>query len=129
MRRTGTDEVSLTLTPGQIARVVEVASGMEGPLLLPGPEGIRALIASPLLEDPKISTSLLLGLLILISFPSDGSERGNNEIAQELGLATSTSHRYINTLAAAGLLERNPTTRGYRRTQLSGRKERGKRKR
>jgi hypothetical protein len=123
--------ISLALTPGQVAQVIEeaMAFGGQRPLLLSGPEGIRELIASPLFEDPRISTSLLLGLLILISFPSDGSERGNKQIAQELGLAASTTHRYIQTLVVAGLLEQNPVNRCYRRTQLSGRKERGRRKR
>jgi hypothetical protein len=119
--------ISLALTSGQVAQVVEAASGGERPQLLFGPEGIRALIASPLFDNPKISKSLLLGLLILVSFPSDGSERGNNEIAQELGLAASTTHRYLHTLVVAGLLEQNPVTRQYLRSVMSGCRGRGRR--
>jgi DNA-binding MarR family transcriptional regulator len=115
MRRTGAEEISLALTPGQVAQVIEAVGSGEQRFLLSGLEDPRQLIDSPLLDDPKISKSLLLGLVVLISFPSDGGERGNKEIAQALGLAASTSHRYIHTLVAAGLLEQNPTTRQYRR--------------
>jgi DNA-binding MarR family transcriptional regulator len=116
------EEISLALTSGQVALVVEtVSAGTEGPLLLSGLKEPQQLIASRLLEDPKISKSLLLGLVVLISFPFDGSERGNKQIAQELGLAASTTHRYIHTLVAAGLLEQNPTTRRYRRPESADR--------
>jgi DNA-binding MarR family transcriptional regulator len=111
---------SLALTPAQVAQVID-ASGGE-PLLL----SIRALIASPLLEDPKISKSLLLGLLILVSFPSDGGKCGNKQIAQEMGLAASTTHRYIHTLVAAGLLEQDEVTRKYRRPSEIAALQRGR---
>ena len=35
-------------------------------------------------------------------------------IADQLGMSQTTAHRYITTLTAAGLLERNPTSREYR---------------
>jgi DNA-binding IclR family transcriptional regulator len=57
---------------------------------------------------------------VLVSFPLDGDWRANSDVAQELGLAASTSHRYARTLIAAGLLEQDPVTRRYRRTGLSG---------
>ncbi len=121
-------EISLALTPGQVTQVVEeAASGGGRPPLLTGLEHPRELIASPLLEDPKISKSLLLGLVVLVSFPPDGSERGNKEIAEELGLAASTSHRYIHTLVAAGLLEQNAVTRQYRRSARPARRRRASR--
>jgi hypothetical protein len=116
------DDVSLALTPGQVSQVAQaVSAGAVRPLLFSGLEEPRQLIASRLLEDPKISKSLLLGLVVLISFPFDGSERANKQIARELGLAASTTHRYIHTLVAAGLLEQNPTTRQYKRPVTSGR--------
>jgi DNA-binding IclR family transcriptional regulator len=79
------------------------------------------------MEDPKISKSLLLGLVVLVSFPCDGTERANKDVAQELKIAASTSLRYIRTLVAAGLLEQNPVTRCYRRTGLSSSSRRGRR--
>ncbi len=112
------DAISLALTPVQVAQVIEAAaSGAGRPPLLAGLEHPRELTTSPLLNDPKISKSLLLGLVVLVSFPSDGSERANKDIALELGLAASTTHRYIHTLVAAGLLEQNSLTRRYRRSQ------------
>ena len=121
--------ISLALTPGQVTQVVEaVSAGAERPLLISGLEEPQQLVASPLLEDPKISKSLLLGLVVLISFPVDGSERGNKQVAEELGLAASTTHRYIHTLVAAGLLEQNPRTRRYRRPESPDRKGRGRRR-
>ncbi len=113
--------ISLALTPGQVAQVIEAAAAGRGqPPLLSGLGHPRELTKSPLLENPKISKSLMLGLVVLVSFPRDGSERANNEIAQELGLAASTTHRYIHTLVAAGLLEQNPLTRRCRRSGGAG---------
>jgi hypothetical protein len=115
------EAISLALTPVQVAQVIEAAaSGAGQPPLLTGLEHPRELTTSPLLDDPKISKSLLLGLVVLVSFPLDGSERANKDVAHELGLAASTTHRYIHTLVAAGLLEQNSLTRRYRRSQPSG---------
>jgi hypothetical protein len=112
----GAEAISLALTPSQVAQVIEAAaSGAGRPPLLAGLEHPRDLTTSPLLDDPKISKSLLLGLVVLVSFPLDGAERANKDVAQELGLAASTTHRYIHTLVAAGLLEQNAQTRRYRR--------------
>jgi IclR helix-turn-helix domain len=122
-------EISLALTPAQVAQVLKgVESGGGQPPLLSGLEHPRELIASPLLDDPKISKSLLIGLVVLVSFPRDGSRRGNKDVAQELGLAASTTHRYIHTLVAAGLLEQDATTRQYRSAARSNGGGRGSRK-
>ena len=63
--------------------------------------------------DPRLSRSLLRGLSILTCFGPDGSPRGIVEIAEELGMSPSTTHRYALTLVELGLLERSPTTRKY----------------
>jgi hypothetical protein len=55
------------------------------------------------------------GLLMLASFPADGSYLGNAELARMLDMNPSTSHRYVSTLVAVGPLERDPATRRYRR--------------
>jgi IclR helix-turn-helix domain len=124
----GAQGISLVLTPAQVAQVIQAASGGKHPLLLSDPEGIRALLASPLLHDPKISTSLLCGLLILDRIPSDGSERANKQIADEIGLSASTTHRYLQTLVVAGLLEQDEITRRYRRPLTSRHGRRGRRR-
>jgi uncharacterized glyoxalase superfamily protein PhnB len=62
-----------------------------------------------------VSRSLLLGLVVLISFPTDGSDRGIKDLAGELALPTSTVHRYVRTLHVVGLLEQDRRTRRYRR--------------
>jgi hypothetical protein len=66
------------------------------------------------MEDRRLSRSLLSGLLVLSCFPSDGGYLGIAELARMLDMNTSTTHRYVTTLLAVGLLERNPGTRKYR---------------
>lgn len=66
------------------------------------------------MEDRRLSSSLLSGLLVLSSFPADGEYLGIAELARMLGMNTSTTHRYVTTLLAVGLLERDSTTRRYR---------------
>jgi Fic family protein len=67
-----------------------------------------------LIEDPRMSRSLLLGLLVLSGFPSDRSEIGVIDLAHQLGLGESTTYRYTATLLSVGLLERDPSTRRYK---------------
>lgn len=109
--------VSLGLTPEQVAEVIAAVSAARGGSagLLAGLERPRELVASQLLADPTVSRSLLLGLAVLIAFPADGGARGIRAVAQELGLPTSTTYRYVHTLVAAGLLEQHARTRRYRR--------------
>ncbi len=64
--------------------------------------------------DPRLSRSLLRGLSILTCFGPDGAPRGIVEIAEDLGMSPSTTHRYALTLVELGLLERCPDTRKYR---------------
>jgi hypothetical protein len=66
------------------------------------------------MEDRRLSRSLLSGLLVLSCFPPDGGYLGIAELARMLDMNTSTTHRYVTTLLAVGLLERNPGTRKYR---------------
>jgi Fic family protein len=66
------------------------------------------------MEDRRLSRSLLSGLLVLSCFPQDGEYLGIAEIARMLDMNTSTTHRYVTTLLAVGLLERDPATRKYR---------------
>jgi IclR family pca regulon transcriptional regulator len=61
-----------------------------------------------------LSQSLERGLSILSAFKADRALIGTTELARELGLGISTTHRYIATLARLGYLEQEPTTRRYR---------------
>jgi DNA-binding MarR family transcriptional regulator len=70
------------------------------------------------LEDRRLSRSLLSGLLVLSCFPPDGAYLGIAELARMLGMNTSTTHRYVTTLMAVGLVERDATTRRYRLTRV-----------
>jgi hypothetical protein len=110
--------VSLGLTAEQVASVIGAvsAAGTESTDLLAGLAAPGELTASPLLDDRTVSRSLLFGLVVLISFPADGADRGIKEVAAELDLPTSTTHRYAHTLLAVGLLEQDRRTRRYRRS-------------
>jgi hypothetical protein len=66
------------------------------------------------MDDRRLSRSLLSGLLVLSCFPTDGGFLGIAELARMLDMNTSTTHRYVTTLLAVGLLERDPATRKYR---------------
>ena len=60
------------------------------------------------------SQSLERGLAILSSFTSVQPLLGVSELAREVGLNRSTTHRYIATLAALGYLQQDAPTKKYR---------------
>jgi IclR-like helix-turn-helix domain-containing protein len=121
----GEPRVSLTLSRHQVDHVVRAALG-DG-----AAPSVSTLVASTgfhgsharqvlssryrtLQDNRRLSRSLLAGLLVLSCFPSEGIDLGIKDISEELSLNTSTVHRYVLTLVAAGLLERDPDTRRYR---------------
>jgi IclR-like helix-turn-helix domain-containing protein len=112
--------VSLGLSAEQVASVIAAAraAGTESANLLAGLAAPGELTVSALLDDRTVSRSLLFGLVVLISFPADGSDRGIKEVAAELDLPTSTTHRYAHTLLAIGLLEQDRRSRRYRRSAM-----------
>ncbi len=135
MTETEPQSISIKLSPAQIDDVVRAASQSRAPSistliantlnapLAPanGETSDEALGASRLggympigAVDPRLSRSLLRGLSILTCFGPDGDPRGIVEIAEELRMSPSTTHRYALTLVELGLLERCPTTRKYR---------------
>ncbi|HEY8304095.1 MAG TPA: helix-turn-helix domain-containing protein [Solirubrobacteraceae bacterium] len=65
-------------------------------------------------NDPQLSQSLLRGLAILSCYGPERPWRAIIDLAKELRMSPSTTHRYVKTLRAVGLLEQNPTTREYR---------------
>jgi DNA-binding MarR family transcriptional regulator len=135
--KTKEDEISITLSPVQIEQVMRAAgqsrNGTVSNLLLaaldnaykPTNGGKRTTKSKSLqkatqealedaLTDPQLSQSLLRGLAILSSYGPDRPWRAIIDLAQQLGMSPSTTHRYVKTLRAVGLLEQNPTTREYR---------------
>jgi|ERR1700683_2284353 len=112
--------VGIELTRAQIDRIVRQASGAGNmAVLLSGLQGARGTIQDNqrLLNDPRMSRSLLQGLVVLSGFPADGSEIGVIDLAHRIGLGASTTYRYVATLLSVGLLERDPGTRRYRLSQ------------
>ncbi len=117
--------VSITLSRSQVDRVVRAALGADADpsmsTLLDGTGFHRSHAREALgvryralKDNRRLSRSLLSGLLVLSCFPRDGVDLGIKDISKELKLNTSTVHRYVLTLVAAGLLERDPDTRRYR---------------
>ncbi len=69
--------------------------------------------ALPILRGPRYSQSLERGLAILGCFTSERPVLGIADIADELGMSRSTTHRYVTTLLALGYLEQG-RSRKYR---------------
>jgi hypothetical protein len=132
-------DITIKLSPVQVEQVMRAASqapnGTVSNLLLaaldnayPPPNGSgrraynlhraaqEALAAS--LGDPQLSQSLLRGLSVLSCYGPDRPWRPIIELATQLDMSPSTTHRYVKTLKAVGLLEQNPTTREYRPVSL-----------
>jgi IclR family transcriptional regulator, pca regulon regulatory protein len=61
-------------------------------------------LSTSMLKEPRFSQSLERGLAILCCFDSEHPVLGIVDIAQELGMSRSTTHRYVTTLAALGYL-------------------------
>lgn len=109
--------ITIELTRPQIDRVVREAS--EGESIAGLLRGLtdRSTLTSryaALSESPRLSRSLLLGLLVLASFPVNGGSLAVTDIAEQLDMSPSTTHRYMTTLLAVGLLDQDPRTRRYR---------------
>jgi IclR family pca regulon transcriptional regulator len=67
----------------------------------------------PSLREPRYSQSLERGLAILGCFTAERPVLGIADIADELGMSRSTTHRYVITLVALGYLEQG-ASRKYR---------------
>ncbi|HYM44941.1 MAG TPA: IclR family transcriptional regulator [Solirubrobacteraceae bacterium] len=59
----------------------------------------------PVLDEPRYSQSLERGLAILACFTPQHPTLGIADIASELGMSRSTTHRYVTTLVALGYVE------------------------
>jgi IclR helix-turn-helix domain len=119
--------VRLELTNTQVEDVIRASTNAQGPslsLLLSGLITAQTISEGSLedryaaeLESGRLSHSLFRGLLILALFISSHEGRGVVEVARQLGLSPSTTHRYMTTLVAFGLLVQDPGTRKYRLPQ------------
>lgn len=124
--------ISIVLSPSQVEQIVRAAQDSNVPTVsrLISSALAGALNASragaaadhesgagldwDIASDRRLSRSLLRGLSILTCFGPERHERGIVEIARDLGMSASTTHRYALTLVELGLLERCPHTRKYR---------------
>lgn len=111
-----TSAINIELTRAQVDQVVRSSSeGNAVSGILHGlADGGLASSYPALSASPRLSRSLLLGLLVLAAFPTDGAALAVSDVAARLGLSPSTTHRYMTTLLAVGLLEQDPRSRRYR---------------
>lgn len=71
-------------------------------------------VAEPASRQPGKSQSIERAALILACFSAETPHLTLAELSARLGLSQSTAYRYVSTLQAAGLLERDPRRGGYR---------------
>ncbi len=90
-----------------------MSSRAPAPGLVGAEEDDLAPWALPVLRGPRYSQSLERGLAILGCFTSEHPVLGIADIAEELGMSRSTTHRYVTTLLALGYLEQG-RSRKYR---------------
>jgi hypothetical protein len=128
-------EIEIALSPAQVEQVIRSAGSTRGgaasTLLVAALDNAHAgedgrgdgcgslheaaqMALTQALSDPQLSQSLLRGLAILSCYGPERPWRAIIDLAKELGMSASTTHRYVKTLRAVGLLEQHPTTREYR---------------
>jgi hypothetical protein len=109
--------IKIELSRAQVSQVVREATDEEGltGLLRGGLEHREIGVPRAKMDDPRLSRSLLRALMVLASYPADGTARSVSEVAKQLGMGISTAHRYTSTFAEVGVLERDPVSRQYRR--------------
>lgn len=128
-------EIAIALSPAQVEQIVRAASNTTGGtasnLLVAALDHAHSdgrgnghelsslrraaqLALEQALNDPQLSQSLLRGLAILSCYGPERQWRAIIDLARELDMSPSTTHRYVKTLRAVGLLEQHPVTREYR---------------
>jgi IclR-like helix-turn-helix domain-containing protein len=127
-------DIAIALSPAQVEQVIrsagQIRNGTVSSLLIAALDNAHSadgnghsrgslhraaqMALSEALSDPQLSQSLLRGLAILSCYGPERPWRAIIDLAKELHMSPSTTHRYVKTLRAVGLLEQNPTTREYR---------------
>lgn len=109
---------SIVLTDAQVAHVTrEISDGASARAFVAGladAENVQV-SAQPLLSDPRLAQSLVRAALVLATSPADGSEPDFKDIASQFEWSQSSTHRYVVTWTALGVLEQNPDSHKYRR--------------
>jgi hypothetical protein len=129
-------EVAIALSPAQVEQVIRTvgntSGGASATLLTAALDhahgdgnGGRGLLheaaqraLGQALADPQLSQSLLRGLAVLSCYGPERPWRAIIDLSRELEMSPSTTHRYVKTLRAVGLLEQHPRTREYRPVAL-----------
>jgi hypothetical protein len=108
--------ITIELSRAQISRVMREAAEDDSLLgVLGHPLRHRDIdLARAKMDDARFSRSLLRALMVLASYPTDGSTRSVSDVAKQLGMGISTTHRYTATFTEVGVLERDPVSRQYR---------------
>jgi DNA-binding MarR family transcriptional regulator len=114
--------IALELSRSQVAMVLREVDAGGASTLLAGLDAaarrpsasVEELLGLADDDERRLSRSLLSGLLVLACFPLDGTTLGIAELARRLDMSPSATHRYVSTLLAAELLERDPERRRYR---------------
>jgi hypothetical protein len=107
--------ITIELSKAQINQVVRKAAADDGLVgVLSGMEALDVQVSSAPMDDLRFSRSLLRALKVLASFPADGTPRSVTDVANQLEMGVSTTHRYTATFVEVGVLERDPVSRQYR---------------
>ncbi len=104
--------IKLTLTPKQLAQVAKASRRASLEELRIGLNCIGELKAGEVYHNKEISTSLINGLRVLEMF-NDGEQHTAREVSKQIGLSNTPTGRYLTTLTAVGLLDRDPVNRLY----------------
>jgi len=120
--------VEITLTPAQVAQVIRGAAPET--LVDPfdaelGDRWLRDRLG-PMLSGGCYSIVTVRAVLTLLTIPKHKDGVAVRRLAEQLGLAPSTTLRYVNTWQALGMVDQDPETRRYRR---AGGNERARRRR
>src|SRR5262245_24696075 len=83
-----------------------------GPQAAPG-HGVESTRDGEVAPSAPFSQSLERGLTVLSSFTQNNPVRGIADLAREVGLNKSTTHRYVATLAKLGYVQQDPETKRY----------------
>jgi hypothetical protein len=112
--------IVVDLSPEQVAQIVRSAA--DAIAISPFLSGLGNLGADqalavrrlPEMDNPRLSRSLLSGLLVLASFPVDGGSRTYRELGELAGTPADSTYRYVKTLVAVGLVQRLSKKEGFR---------------